>query len=791
MARIAPDPYSFLIENVAKLPVIASQDQEFWLAAAISCIEAVPEPTADEDPSRKGSEISATSLLTVFECCIGAYEKLVSSQLPESKIPSWSQLLIEALEARERIFQFRLSKLFRCLNGPYHEDNDKRLATKVVTEIAQCLSVFPLEFLRFWRTYLENHGRNPSVQAAAPFLLDTDWVDLRASIEAGAAKARGILIEGYLRYSLRMVLAYINMGVEYADLVQEAALGLVLAAEKYNYLEHGRFALFATVWMWQRITRSVANDSRLIRLPVHAAQQRQDIQKQLGQHVKEFGDSGSLISLIKSKEGLNVKKSMSLLTVGVLPVRLDCPAPGLSRRDLEVLVTTSTNSVSHVDTYDGADFVAALLRELSEKERDVVSRRFGLCEFQEEHTLDEIGCHYNLTRERIRQVEEKALGKLSRALKRMPITSGRECFTMRIPRGLDAISLDEALTPAHPYMPEDRQKLDERLTNLFGRRQSSVRQGLTIKGRILAVFDLYGTPLNTREINDGLGILYPLDAHLETTLYSVMAGNADAFVSLGGGVFGLTTAEDSLITDREEAAVAPVREPQTEGVLIAQPDAVLDSVLKGWEPESLAFPLQVMRTIFERSADLREELSWSLAELAWTPEDRAKLSRWAQIGKVELQALRSQRITHLGTTFSGMDCLSITFLALCSYVAQRNAVEGDMWSNVNDSLGSQLRRILFSGPGSPRRFLRDATEDICRKLRIRHAFGREGEQSWFRTVFLQFGLSRRGFNRLPFWLGQGALPPVAVQDLTSKGSKLYSETFSSLWMVFQRCRWGH
>src|SRR4051812_1959464 len=116
MARIVPDPHSLLIENVKNLSVIASQDQEFWLAAAISCIEVV-ECTSAKEPSAKRSKLSAALLLTVFERCIGAYEALVRSQLPESKVPSWSQLLPESLEARERIFQFRLSKIFRCLNG--------------------------------------------------------------------------------------------------------------------------------------------------------------------------------------------------------------------------------------------------------------------------------------------------------------------------------------------------------------------------------------------------------------------------------------------------------------------------------------------------------------------------------------------------------------------------------------------------------------------------------------------------------------------------------------------------
>ena len=810
MARIVPDPYSLLIEDIKKLPVIASQDQEFWLAAAISCIEVV-ECTADREPSAKRSKISVRLLLTVFERCIRAYEKLVRSQLPESKVPSWSQLLAESLEARERIFQFRLSRLFRCLNGPYKEGKDKHSATKVAAEIAQCLSVFPLEFLHFWCTSLDNDGRNPSARAAFLYLFNVDCVALLASIETGAFRAREILIEGYLRYSLRMALGYVNMGIEYSDLVQEAALGLVLAAEKYNYLEHGRFALFANVWMWQHITRSLDNDSRLIRLPVHAAQHRHGLQKQLAQHLEEVGDTGSLSSLIESK-GLDVDESLSLLAAGVLPIRLDSPAPGLTRRELEVFLTTSANTIFQVDTYDRNDrnvLVAALLRELSPRQRDVISLRFGLHADEQEHTLDEIGRRYDLTRERIRQVEANALEKLSRAAKRVrqlplqgTISHGDTGSTNRNPRTLNAITYEEALNPAHPYAPEDRHKLDVTLNHSFGSRQSIVRQGLTIKGRILAAFDMLGMSLHTRQINEALGALYPSEEHLETTLYSVMIGSPETFVSFGGGVFGLTTAECSFIANGNpritfaagspdcEPGIVPASEPEAVCALEAPSVVHSASVLQGCEPESLRFPIQAMQRIFERSEDFRKESSWSMAELAWTPEDLAKLSQWAQIGTVEFQALPSQKIACRGTSFTGMDGLGVTFLALCSDIAQRNAVEGDMWSHVKASLGPQLRRILFGGPGSPRRSLRDATEEICRKARIRHAFGREGEQSWLRTVFLQFGLSRSGYKRLPFWLGQGALLPVAVQELLSERSNLYSKTFSSLWMVLQRYRWG-
>jgi RNA polymerase sigma factor (sigma-70 family) len=799
MARIASDPYSFLIESVKRLPVIASQDQEFWLAAAISCIEVV-ERTADKELTAKDNECSAALLLTVFERCIGAYEALVRSQLPESKVPSWSQLLAESLDARERIFQFRLSKLLRCLNGPYKEEKDKQSAAKVATEIAQCLSVLPLGFLRLWAASLDNHGRNPSTPTAFLYLLDVDYVALLASIEAAAIKAREVLIEGYLRYSLRMPLSYVNMGIEYSDLVQEAALGLVSAAEKYNYLEHGRFALFATVWMWQHITRSLANDGRLIRLPVYAVKKRQDLQQELARHLTEVGNATSLSALIESK-GLDLDESLSLLAAGVLPVRLDSPAPVLTRRELELLLATSADAVFPLDTYDRAALVAELLSELSPQQRHVISLRFGLYADEEEHTLDEIGRGYQVTRERIRQIEKTSIERLSRAAMRVngvpfqQTIAHRDTISInRIPTGLSAISCEDALNPAHPYMPEDRRTVEMLLTKAFGSRQSIVRQGLTIKGRIVGAFDLLGSPLHTREIRESLRTLYPLEEHLETTLYSLMVGSPETFVSLGGGVFGLITDEDAVITHRKEPVTSPVvspaSEPEAVCVLEAPTGVQSASVLQGCEPESLQFPLNVMQRVLERTSDFRNESNWSMAELAWTPEDHAKLSHWAQIGKADFQLLRSQKRTYSGKLLTGMDGLGITFLALCSDIAQRDAVEGDMWSHVNASLGPQLRRILFGGPRYPRSFLRDATEEMCRKLRIRHAFGREGEQSWLRTVFLQFGLSRSGYERLPIWLGQGALLPVAVQVLLNERSELYSRTFSSLWMVLQRYRWG-
>ena len=128
----------------------------------------------------------------------------------------------------------------------------------------------------------------------------------------------------------------------------------------------------------------------------------------------------------------------------------------------------------------------------------------------------------------------------------------------------------------------------------------------------------------------------------------------------------------------------------TEHVLWA-PGADSASEPQSREPEPLEFPLRVLQRVLGRTGDPRKAISWSMAEVAWTPEDKAELLRWAQSGMIDLQALRFRKITLHGTTISGMDSLGLTFLAQCSDIAQRNAVEGDMWWHVYIFFGASTK----------------------------------------------------------------------------------------------------
>ena len=112
-----------------------------------------------------------------------------------------------------------------------------------------------------------------------------------------------------------------------------------------------------------------------------------------------------------------------------------------------------------------------------------------------------------------------------------------------------------------------------------------------------------------------------------------------------------------------------------------------------------------------------------------------------------------------------------------------------MWATIQSTFGSDLRARLFQGPANPKARVREAMERICARLRIRHVFGREGEQSWRRTVFLQFGMTRSGRRRLPWWLTENSTIPVTVEELLSSPTHS-SESFGEFWRTLQRHRAG-
>ena len=324
-----------------------------------------------------------------------------------------------------------------------------------------------------------------------------------------------------------------------------------MAATKFDFLEHRRFALFATTWMWQHIMRALANDSRLVRLPVHAVQKLREVQKLLRQHLLTLGSATSVHDLIE-RSGLAPDTCMPLLEASVSPIRIDSPGPAFTRREIEDFLS-GQQPANDRDEELTHDALLGFLREtLSRQQADVTASRFGLGADGYELTLEEIGQAYGVTRERIRQVEKKALETLShkahrrrmREFKKAVLGTGSNHGSLRSQSRLpDPISCDEALNPAHPFSADDGLRLDVMLRQAFGSRQTNVRQNLTIKGQLSAVFAANGRAMHTSRVLEILQDLYPSEQHQETTLYSAMMGHPEAFMYFGAAVFSSVEVE--------------------------------------------------------------------------------------------------------------------------------------------------------------------------------------------------------------------------------------------------------
>lgn len=208
------------------------------------------------------------------------------------------------------------------------------------------------------------------------------------------------------------------------------------------------------------------------------------------------------------------------------------------------------------------------------------------------------------------------------------------------------------------------------------------------------------------------------------------------------------------------------------------------------DPESADFHEQALSSILAFSAQLRASGTWSLMELGLTEADFGKLRRWGKVSAIDFRDLAKRRLRSGLLSVTGIEAIALTFLACCCEIGRNAGTEGELWPIVADEIGHSLHKQIFASYAYPKPRVRDATESICSKLNIRHVFGREGEQSWLRSVFLQFGITRSGWKRLPWWLASGVTPPpVAMEALLQPASGVQSLSFSEFWQTLQRFRW--
>ena len=255
------------------------------------------------------------------------------------------------------------------------------------------------------RMYLKEIGK-------VRLLMAFEEVTLAKRIENGDAKAKGALVEANLRLVVSIAKKYVGRGMLFLDLIQEGNLGLIRAVEKFDYKKVYKFSTYATWWIRQAITRAIADQARTIRVPVHMVETINKLIRIQRQLLQKFGREPTPKEIAR-KMKFSPEKVREIMKISQEPVSLETPIGeeedshlGDFIEDSDAEAPSDAASLSMLQ-----EQLQQVLNTLNEREKKVIQLRFGL---QDGHprTLEEVGREFGVTRERIRQIESKTLGKL-------------------------------------------------------------------------------------------------------------------------------------------------------------------------------------------------------------------------------------------------------------------------------------------------------------------------------------------------------------------------------------------
>jgi RNA polymerase primary sigma factor len=260
-----------------------------------------------------------------------------------------------------------------------------------------------------------------------PLLTPEEELDLAKKIQDNRDEfSKDLLVNANLRLVVSIAKKYIGRGLSFLDLIQEGNVGLIKAAARFDYKKGYKFSTYATWWIQQSITRAIADKARIIRLPIHMIDSIGKIRRATIDLTTELGHAPSKQE-IAYRVGLPVSKLTAIIKSAQSTVSMDTPATAdeESLKIADFIVDNSTITPDGKVTHDNLlEDIRRILNQLTQKERDVLILRYGLDNNGMKKTLDEIGSQYGVSRERIRQIENRAIAKLKKLCKNARLHEG-------------------------------------------------------------------------------------------------------------------------------------------------------------------------------------------------------------------------------------------------------------------------------------------------------------------------------------------------------------------------------